>query len=304
MVAVRPDWTNPDPLLGYEDGLSEVISGERAWHVPQALEFMLQAAAHPNEPYLLLLDEMNLAHVERYFADVLSGMESGHPVLPNLARQQGEWRLVDVGVPRLPLPANLFIVGTVNVDETTYMFSPKVLDRANTIEFRVHTDELMFPAASNRPIASAPAALKAALLAAATEPVRPTAVGERMADWLRTLHSELSKYGREFGHRTFAESIRFAELLVQAGENDAEVAFDLQVLQKVLPKYHGSIRELGAALNALGARCFTGVGATAPDADFDPITADAGAAALPLSFDKVKRMAERLRANHFVSFAE
>jgi hypothetical protein len=95
--AVRPDWTGPDALLGYEDGLKPAIEGYAVWNVPGVLEFMLRAADDPSQPYVLLLDEMNLAHVERYFADVLSGMESAQPCLPNLIRDVGgNWRLKSV----------------------------------------------------------------------------------------------------------------------------------------------------------------------------------------------------------------
>src|SRR6185503_1400638 len=94
--------------------------------------------------HLLILDEMNLAHVERYFADFLSGMESHQPCLPNLVKDKdGCWRVSSTGTSRLPFPRNLWVIGTVNVDETTYMFSPKVLDRANVFEFRVQSDDLL-----------------------------------------------------------------------------------------------------------------------------------------------------------------
>ncbi|MBA3916315.1 MAG: DUF3578 domain-containing protein, partial [Acidobacteriales bacterium] len=143
VAAVRPDWTGAEALFGYEDGLKPLVDGRAAWAVPGPMEFMLSAASDSGNPYLLLLDEMNLAHVERYFADVLSGMESGQPCLPNLVKgADGAWRVRPQGPDRIPLPRNLWIVGTVNVDETTYMFSPKVLDRANTFEFRVPTDEI------------------------------------------------------------------------------------------------------------------------------------------------------------------
>ncbi len=88
-------------------------------------------------PFLAILDEMNLARVEHYFSDVLSAMESGEAVElhENAAVEEGETD-DGVAVPRsLVLPPNLFLVGTVNIDETTYAFSPKVLDRAFTIEF-------------------------------------------------------------------------------------------------------------------------------------------------------------------------
>lgn len=74
---------------------------------------------------------MNLSHVERYFSDFLSAMESDEPIPLHKAIED------DVDVPNeLKLPENVFIIGTVNVDETTYMFSPKVLDRANVLEFK------------------------------------------------------------------------------------------------------------------------------------------------------------------------
>ena len=102
--------------------------GKGARVVGDVLKISLRAAADPDRPYLLLLDEMNLAHVERYFADFLSGMESDEPVIPNLAEGVDSWRIADPTQPKLRVPRNLFVVGTVNVDETTYMFSPKVLD--------------------------------------------------------------------------------------------------------------------------------------------------------------------------------
>ncbi len=106
LIPVRPDWTGSEALFGFEDALQPAKpDGRLVWHVPAALEFMLTAAADPHHPYLLILDEMNLAHVERYFADVLSGMESGASVLPNLLPEEdGRWRLVTEGDRRLPLP--------------------------------------------------------------------------------------------------------------------------------------------------------------------------------------------------------
>ena len=94
-----------------------------------------------------------------------------------------------------------------------------------------------------------------------------------------------------------------AALLQVAGDADPLRALDLQVLQKVLPKFHGSIRELRDSLDALGAWCFAGPTAATPQS-FDTVAANASDAVLAESFDKVQRMARRLRENHFVSFAE
>jgi 5-methylcytosine-specific restriction protein B len=86
---LRPDWTGPEYLFGYPDALRS-SSGSELWAVPDALQFVLRANDEPREPYLLVLDEMNLAHVERYFADFLSGIESRHPILPELEHRDGD----------------------------------------------------------------------------------------------------------------------------------------------------------------------------------------------------------------------
>jgi 5-methylcytosine-specific restriction enzyme B len=303
IAAVRPDWTSPDAILGYENGLSERLSNGYAWNVPSTLSFMLRAASDPDAPYVLILDEMNLAHVERYFADVLSGMESGHPILPNLIETSTGWRLSPDGPERLTLPSNLFMIGTVNVDETTYMFSPKVLDRANTIEFRVSTDSLEGSGKPIRPIQQSGPAVSKSFLRIARGEAQPRKDDSGLREQLGQIHKLLATHDREFGHRTFGEILRYSSLLLAAGEEELSSALDRQVLQKVLPKLHGSVRELTEPLNALAALSFHGPGNDIPE-DFDPLDAPEADPALPLSFDKLRRMARRLRATHFVSFAE
>lgn len=141
VVAVGADWTTNENLLGYQDALRPEI-----YRKPTngALDLMLRARDDAERPYFLILDEMNLSHVERYFADMLSAIESGEPIALHSATENlpgGNGDTLHVP-PRLALPKNLFIVGTVNVDETTYMFSPKVLDRANVIEFRATAGQI------------------------------------------------------------------------------------------------------------------------------------------------------------------
>jgi MoxR-like ATPase len=302
VLPVRPDWTSPDALLGYRDALAAPsIDGQQPWVVPDALTFMLKAARHPEQPYVLVLDEMNLAHVERYFADVLSGMESGQGILPDL-EVSGDGRYFEragsLG-PR-PLPDNLFIVGTVNVDETTYMFSPKVLDRANCFEFRVETADLR-TTTPLIPVASASPQLVAGFLNVARTPSSSVESDEPFETAIRGLHQLLARFDREFGHRTFQESVRFARRYREF-DNNPFGALDLQVLQKILPRLHGSRRELTDVLNELGRWCFY-----SPDVAGEPIDAAdhvADGAVLSESYSKIHRMARRLRDRHFASFAE
>ncbi|GEM_PF-1254397 len=307
LIPVRPDWTGAEALFGYEDVLQQAIAGRRPWHVPPALAFMLRAHRDPRHPYLLILDEMNLAHVERYFADVLSGMESGDGCLPELVQEDGRWVAPPGGEP-VPFPSNLFVVGTVNVDETTYMFSPKVLDRANTIEFRVSTGDLeRQPLLGGRPRAAAAGAaadlrgvLEVATTSSWAEGQRPGWLPE-FASELRKLHALLSTAGFEFGYRTYAEATRFACIHHAMGAQTLESSLDLQVVQKVLPRLHGARRRLEPVLCAVARFAFDGE--VSGDEVFDPEKV-AGAARLPRSFDKLLRMTVKVRANQFASFAE
>ncbi|MCP3811309.1 hypothetical protein NLX62_03030 [Mycobacteriaceae bacterium Msp059] len=294
VVPVRPDWTGPESIFGYEDALRASASGAPVWFVPEAFEFVLRAANDPEHPYLLILDEMNLAHVERYFSDFLSGVESRRPVLPDLVFDQRcrQWVLRDVEAQRLPLPRNLFVVGTVNVDETTYMFSPKVLDRAFTFEFRVTSDEL--DAELQRPIA-APAGEGHRVRAFASLAERddwqqehPHPARDEIVSTLRAAHTILAGANQEFGHRTLYEILRFCAFFAATGDSSVYTALDLAMMQKVLPKVHGSRRRVEPVLTEL-AKLALGEGP---------------APRLSLTHHKIARMLESVRANQFVSFAE
>jgi MoxR-like ATPase len=309
LVPVRPDWTGPEPLLGYEDGLAQPNkNGQRPSHAPEVLQFILKAAQDQDHPYLLILDEMNLAHVERYFADILSGLESRQGALPNLIEQDGQWW--PTTPKKIPLPSNLFIVGTVNVDETTYMFSPKVLDRANTFEFRVETADLDANLERPTPCQPGDEALVRGFLEIARDDgyqkAHPAPQQEAFADHLRTLHNLLAAADWEFGHRVFYEANRFAALLAAAGDDSLESALDAQLMQKILPRLHGNRRRLEPTLMALGRFCLDLT--YEPDAvqadRYKELAATVTEPKLPTSLAKIKRMLRNLQANQFASFTE
>ena len=136
VIPVGANWTENRNLLGYENIITN------SYHSTPALELILKAQKNQKNPYFLILDEMNLSQVERYFSDFLSAMESREsiPLYNKRIIEDKDGNKIcnedKYGVPsKLEIPKNLFIIGTVNVDETTYMFSPKVLDRANVLEF-------------------------------------------------------------------------------------------------------------------------------------------------------------------------
>ena len=154
MVQVKPNWHDSSELIGYVSR----IDGVR-YVVGPFLKFMVKAIHDPDTPYFLCLDEMNLAPVEQYFAEYLSVVESRKrqedgtittdpivdysntdeykSLIDQLFPDDDTLRskyLTEKGGKRLSIPTNLIVVGTVNMDETTFSFSRKVLDRAMTIE--------------------------------------------------------------------------------------------------------------------------------------------------------------------------
>ena len=150
MVQVKPNWHDSGELIGYVSR----VSGKAEFVAGDFLKFVAKAWEDLETPYFLCLDEMNLAPVEQYFAEYLSVVESrkrnddGMVVTdPILKKANEEWyfnltasltsdeeirkQFNDEGI---SLPQNLIVVGTVNMDETTFSFLRKVLDRAMTIE--------------------------------------------------------------------------------------------------------------------------------------------------------------------------
>ncbi|HEY0770505.1 MAG TPA: AAA family ATPase, partial [Sphingobacteriaceae bacterium] len=133
IVPVRPDWSDSSDLLGYER-----LNG--SFQPGSLLRFAEKAQSEPEKQFFFVLDEMNIARVEYYLAEVLSHLEERHPdgngrftsgpLMPYVRETEDgkNWSQVR-------LPDNLCIVGSVNMDETTYGFSKKVLDRAFVIEF-------------------------------------------------------------------------------------------------------------------------------------------------------------------------
>ena len=294
VVPVRPDWTGPEYLFGYSDALRSV-EGKEVWAVPDALEFMLRAASEPDAPYLLILDEMNLAHVERYFADFLSGVESREPVLPELKSDNGSW-LATGNSQRLPIPRNLFVAGTVNVDETTYLFSPKVLDRAFTFEFRTAAADLDPTLRWPTSVAEAPAEQLDVVVRVARDDewqhAHPHPAVDVLVDDLRNLHGLLAPSGHDFGHRVFYDSLRYSALLAAMGVTDRWTVLDRIVLTKILPKLHGTRSRLEKTLRSLLAFA-EGDG---PSPEYEP--------RLPLTATKLDRMITVLVEAQFVSFTE
>lgn len=257
LIPVGADWTSRENVLGYMDTINDT------YHKEAPLELILRAKANrdddrqPTRPFFLILDEMNLSHVERYFADFLSAIESERAIPMHIGDEAA------YGVPqRLDLPENLFVIGTVNIDETTYLFSPKVLDRANTVEFRVDPadfdafmDEaipISFEGLQGRGRRRGPSFVKEANKVAPLKSVR----GFQHEDFKRDMGVLLRLFGAmcwEFGYRTGQEISRFVYFhkLLTGSDWEFEDALDAQIVQKLMPKLNGSEDKLRGILCAL-----------------------------------------------------
>jgi hypothetical protein len=333
VIAVRPDWTDNRGLLGYYNPLTG------RYESTPFLRFLLDAQAEseraaresrPPHPYFLILDEMNLARVEYYFADFLSCLESGEPL------ELHDDREIEAGlaaeteqlpVPRsLRVPRNLLFTGTVNVDETTSMFSPKVLDRAFTIEFN-QVDLANFGVPTS--------------LDSTADTFAVTALPERLIlpgkvtsdDWVALggleggtlrqlvigLNDVLTSEQRQFGYRVANEVARFVNLAaiqVDATSYALWAALDLAILAKALPKLYGTQQELESILAQLF--CFALHGKLSAPLAIETILSqwrDQGGqiaalvvdesvilARLPRTAAKLWRMLRRLRQQGFTAF--
>ena len=341
VVAVGADWTDNRHVVGFLNPLQTVDgtpNGTPIYETTAILNLLLHANAEENreKPHVLILDEMNLSHVERYFADFLSAME--------LHNKEKALKLHSAGLAKtredvdvegsIDFPENLFVIGTVNIDETTYMFSPKVLDRANVIE--IHADPTAlgnFLRTGTEQEAAVAQDFEISFLDLAREIRRKEPSAEnvlllpgdlRLAAAARLMELfEIMKRGRgEFGFRTGREVLaylRTAYFLTPeadraawaAPEGEWLKALDAQILQKILPKLHGSRTRLAPLLGALAQYCATGTKAYAmehfPEGGNSSRRGLNDARNIPNpkfehSYKKLERMIEVLVEEQFVSF--
>ena len=344
LVAVGADWTDNRNVVGYVNHLREAkIAGAAdsrpVYQSTPVLDLLLEASKPGREavPHFLTLDEMNLSHVERYFADFLSAMEARSGAIR--FHEEGDFRLPrfegdTLGVPRsLPYPQNLFVIGTVNVDETTYMFSPKVLDRAHVIEFEVDRGDVGKFLGDPKPLQPVPRAaagqaeafldlsLRARGAKAPPLPELPPAVKTAVNKHLLEVLEILQNGRFEFAFRTAKEVLAYLKVSCELAADKAaweadkwKSDLDDEILQKILPRLHGSRTRVGPLLGALGwylhsgdkeeaMNFFPAPGEELPEKPVQEIIAlHKAAAAFPRSFAKVQRMARVVIEEQFVSF--
>lgn len=257
MVSVRPDWSDSSDLFGHVDLNGKFIPGA-------IIDFVKQAEIDSNRPYFLCLDEMNLARVEYYLSDVLSVIETrdfvgatiqSDPLVSDTYYGSDLTAAGRYGTVRLP--ENLYIVGTVNMDETTFPFSRKVLDRANTIEFSYvdllpNFDEL--PCEVPQAMNLGNAFLKTEYLLLGQCVSESEAVNSYCFE-LQKINRVLQKASAHVGYRVRDEIVFY---LLNNKKHDLiaeNAAMDNELMQKILPRIQGSSASVKAMLCELFKLC-------------------------------------------------
>ena len=254
LVPVRPDWSDSSDLFGHND-----LSGK--FHPGAIIDFIKQAEWDKSTPHFLCLDEMNLARVEYYLSDFLSIIETRDrnengvietDALVDASYFQAKEAREKYG--RVYLPENLYIIGTVNMDETTFPFSKKVLDRANTIEFSF-VNLMAKATAGGKAVAQK---LDNSFLKTEYLYLRDCDDEELIDNIcfdLEELNQILVKANLHVGYRV-RDEISFymmnnkkADLLTQ------EAAFDHEIMQKILPRVQGSSAAIKDVLSELFIKC-------------------------------------------------
>lgn len=288
LIPVRPDWSDSSDLLGYVN-----LQGE--FQERPLIKVLENADANPNRPYFVVLDEMNLARVEYYFSDFLSVIESRKwkdgkiitsPVLPESITNK-----------RIMIPSNVYIIGTVNMDETTHPLSKKVLDRANTIEFNnVNLDYFNFlmdmeekeaEVASNRSLE--------------TEYLHLKECFKENEDFVRNIstilieiNEILESVGAQVGYRIRDEICFYMAYNEQGKLLSFDEALDYQIYQKILPRLAGSDGRTEEVLKQLYVLC--------ANEEYDSGNHDAAYAKYPRSANKLSHMLRRFEYDGFTSF--
>lgn len=257
LVPVRPDWTDASDVLGYVD-----LKGE--FKATKLTDFILKANLNIDMPHFICFDEMNLARVEHYFSDFLSVIETrelrenGHIESDGLFLNQN----MDESNPyrTIRISDNIYIFGTVNMDETTYPFSSKVLDRANTIEFNDInlmavfendcSDEVFFQDLHNDVLKGEFSSLSDVIKSLGEE-------AKKVVQSLEDLNAVLNTVGIGFGYRVRDEVLLYVAYALKYELLEYNEALDFCIVQKVLPKVKGSDSSLRKVLRDLFQYCLS-----------------------------------------------
>ena len=319
MVQVKPNWHDSSELIGYVSR----VSGKSEYIIGDFLKFIVKAWNDPDVPYFLCLDEMNLAPVEQYFAEFLSVMESRKNVSGKIVtdaivkKSKDDWYRVLISEltndkklqdqflnEGISIPQNLIVVGTVNMDETTFSFSRKVLDRAMTIEM----NEVDLMAGLTNRHENIGKIEFADIIGKAVEGVDVYAAHKGVCDkaitYLKSINAALDKTPFKVAYRTRNELLLYVVNNLSWKTDDESEDFviaralDEITCMKILTRIEGDETKVSANfLDNLGNAIKSGL----VEIDKDLLQANKshkGDAYQPISLDKLDEMKERLKSGY------
>lgn len=352
LIQVKPNWHNSMDVIGY---LSNIPSPHYVF--TPFIEFIVKAWQHPEVPFFLCLDEMNLAPVEEYFAEFLSAIESRSfegeeyltdPIIKpfNSFGEEVAKKMVNTLFPNftaadknsflgkvvdhletkgLTLPKNLIVIGTVNMDETTFSFSRKVLDRAMSVEMNeVNYDSFLTDTTDDdlKAIVQAfeengDADLNALLVdrhIEAREIIDELGDDAKFAiDYLKRINALLEGTPFKLGYRAANEALIYLQASYEFGQTDRIAALDNFTLMKILSRIEGDETKLkitdSEADKERIAKAEVNVDEAKQYGDMNILTAlrhiitnQLGGQDKLHSVKKIDSMLSQLKRDHFVSF--
>ena len=272
LIQVKPNWHNSMDVVGFYSN----ISGK--YEFTPFVEFIVKAWQHQDTPYFLCLDEMNLAPVEEYFAEFLSAIESRStdenddyitdPIIKpfkNFGEKEGKAMLIQLlgdadPIDKNPiavhfyekgltLPPNLMVMGTVNMDETTFSFSRKVLDRAMSVEMNeVDYDKFLSGESEQFPLLTDMNELLVNRPQRAAE-VTEEIESDKVIAYLKDVNTLMEGTPFKLGYRAANEAMLYVAACKKFAGNDYALAnaLDEFTLMKILSRIEGDDSRLGIA---------------------------------------------------------
>lgn len=242
-LPVRPSWMDDGDILGYLDR-------NRMLYFPSdtgLAELLVEASRHPEKMYIVCFDEMNLARAEYYFAQFISVLEKKENPALQLYNPSLEERVYNHSdyPARIPLMDNVLFMGTVNVDESTYHFSDKILDRANVIT--LHQRKFSDMARLTRREVAPEVEVSADEYRQFRKDEGVVTLSDEELHLLDDLNAALDERGTSggIGYRVVSDMSRYLANIPSGSPMNRKEALDMQIVQRVLTKVRGSREQIG-----------------------------------------------------------
>ncbi|MED3727092.1 AAA family ATPase [Priestia filamentosa] len=251
MIPVRPSWQDDADLLGYVDTINQLYRpGDSG-----LINLLVHASQKNDDLHIVCFDEMNLARVEHYFSQFLSVLESGGDLQLYNAEYNSLYN-ASVFPANIKLGTNIMFVGTVNLDESTYHFSDKVLDRANviTLEMKSYAGFMTMEQDRLADVENEQEMEGNAITATTYKTFKKNSqvvsLTEQESELLWNLHVEMQKSNKNLGigWRIVKQINSFLSNLPANSPFTREEAFDIQIIQRVLTKLRGTEEQFGELL--------------------------------------------------------